>query len=349
MHLPAARASRSKLLGKLYSVMQTTESQLGGGEGVEGLYGSITRNGTQEVLDGLAAHACLCEDSILVDIGAGLGRPLLHAAVSHGVRQSFGIELDKVKCDKALAFGNRVLDALKRFQCDQQPELVLGNSPVVLCSPIEAVATLSPATHAYTFWEGVCSEARQALGALFASSKTLGAISMVQRTMRCDPVAEIEGYGFGPVKLVGTCKVAMSGSGRRFTAYTFVKEGWEPPCANPMWAASHKLSHEGRVLNSPPPAKTEAAEQEAPACLSPLLPARVDIEQKPNITSDKTRRGQEVPRRGAPKQATLTSAFRAVKQRGGDAKPTAPHGGSAADEAAKTRSGRLIKPRESGR
>ena len=47
---------------------------MGGGEGIEGLYGSITRSGMQKILDCLVASCCLTKDSHIVDVGAGLGR-----------------------------------------------------------------------------------------------------------------------------------------------------------------------------------------------------------------------------------------------------------------------------------
>jgi hypothetical protein len=50
------------------------QGRLGGGEGVQGIYGSITQQGMQRVLDCLH-HSCgLGPSSTLVDIGAGLGR-----------------------------------------------------------------------------------------------------------------------------------------------------------------------------------------------------------------------------------------------------------------------------------
>ena len=321
----AARALRGKALGRLYSAMQSAESKLGGGEGVEGLYGSITRTGTQEVLDCLALHACLCEDSVLVDIGAGLARPLLHAAVSHGVQHSFGIELDQVKCDKAFAFVERCLTAVRGGDTE-----VPGPSdvPRVLCAPVEGVATLTPATHAYTFWEGVCSEARCAVGALFAASETLGAISCIQRSIRQDPVEVLQSYGFGDVKLVATCSVAMSGSGRRFTAYTFVKEGWTPPCSCPGWISTvAPLSHESRIA-LPPKKETVAV---------PNGPPEVHVKVHCN--------GQDAAAKGNKKsgqQGLLTSSFRASKARSSKARDTI----KPEEETRQTRSrsGRLIAP-----
>ena len=50
------------------------QNKLGGGEGVEGIYGSITKKGMQKIWSKLQ-HACgFDHNSILVDVGAGLGR-----------------------------------------------------------------------------------------------------------------------------------------------------------------------------------------------------------------------------------------------------------------------------------
>jgi hypothetical protein len=73
--------------------------------------------------------------------------------------------------------------------------------------------TLDPATHAYTFWEGVPVKARMAFGQLFAKSSTLKSVAIVQRAVRkMTPEALMHGYGFGKLKLVATVKnVHMSG------------------------------------------------------------------------------------------------------------------------------------------
>lgn len=50
------------------------QNKLGGGEGVEGLYGSVTKGGMQKVIASLRDKCGLDASSRLVDIGAGLGR-----------------------------------------------------------------------------------------------------------------------------------------------------------------------------------------------------------------------------------------------------------------------------------
>lgn len=50
------------------------QNKLAGGEGTSGMYGSITQMGMQKVLDAFKLHCGLDEQSIFVDIGAGIGR-----------------------------------------------------------------------------------------------------------------------------------------------------------------------------------------------------------------------------------------------------------------------------------
>ena len=51
-----------------------SQNKLGGGEGIEGLYGTLACGGMQKVLDCMAANCGLQRTSRLVDVGAGIGR-----------------------------------------------------------------------------------------------------------------------------------------------------------------------------------------------------------------------------------------------------------------------------------
>ena len=70
---------------------EVPQSNLGGGEGLEGIYGTLTRHYMQLVLDALEAHCGLAACSSLIDVGSGLGRslsglcqPLTASATLHG-------------------------------------------------------------------------------------------------------------------------------------------------------------------------------------------------------------------------------------------------------------------------
>ncbi len=200
----------------LYAMMRAAENQLGGGEGVEGIYGSLTRGGMERVVDALKTHTAFSEHSTLIDIGSGLGRPLAHAAVDPGVRRGIGIELDPVKHSKAQAFIGR----LSRGMEAAGHAHALESIQLVNCG-VEQHSDLAGVTHAYAFWEGFNDADKKAVGRLVAATPSLRGMAVVQRAMRRDPAQEMRDLGFPDVQLLDAVRVSMSGSGRRFVAYVF--------------------------------------------------------------------------------------------------------------------------------
>lgn len=196
---------------------------MGGGEGLEGVYGSITAKGMRLVLDSFKDHAGLDAKSVFLDIGSGLGRPVLHAIIHSNVIQSYGIECDPVKLQKATHFMRSVIHELSPvFGQDMFPPSSLPN---LICSPIEKLPSLEGATHIYSAWEGFSVEAMEAVGKLFAASQTARAICIVQRSFRAlEPEEAMLHLGFGRLKLVLQAPVFMSGSRRQLVAYVFVRE-----------------------------------------------------------------------------------------------------------------------------
>ncbi|KXZ50220.1 hypothetical protein GPECTOR_17g857 [Gonium pectorale] len=278
------------------------QNKLGGGEGVEGLYGSITQQGMQKVLDCLQRNTGLDQRSVFIDIGAGLGRPMLHAMVAAGVTSAWGVELDRVKCNKAAAFCGHVMENLvaKGLMAPDVPV------PPVRCAPVEEVSTLDPATHAYSFWEGVPTEGKLAFGELFASSRSLRAVAVVQRAMRGEePAAVMRELGFGPVLLIASFPVKMSGSGRSFTAYVFSKIA--PAAANFLASAAGA----GTVA---------AASAAAPAA---VLPAAVE----PKHLDARQRQQEEGPEQDGPEQGAAPAAAAAAGPRRSGRPPSRPASG----------------------
>ncbi len=72
---------------------------------------------------------------------------------------------------------------------------------------------MDPCTHAYSFWEGVPYDGKMAFGRLFAGSRTLRSVAVVQRAMRGkqEPADVMEELGFGSLVLVDSFSVSMSG------------------------------------------------------------------------------------------------------------------------------------------
>lgn len=210
-------------ISQLYRMMNSIENNVGGGEGIEGLYGSITGANMERILQCMEKTTGLCgtNQSVLMDVGSGLCRPLLHAMATNRATSCVGVEVDSVKCLKAEAFCSQIQKRMRT------KEMMAGSdwNIDIVCTGIESLETLGPVTHVYTFWEGVPVDARAGLGRLFRESSTTTTISVVQRAIRCENPAEFldEAYGFGPLTLVDSFRVSMSGSGRSFMAYIFVK------------------------------------------------------------------------------------------------------------------------------
>lgn len=205
----------------LYSIMTSIENNIGGGEGIEGLYGSIRGADMQRILSCMAQVCGLDRESHLLDVGAGLGRPLLHALLTQGISKATGIEIDPIKCTKADAF---LRQTLQRFS--SKTSTTLDTLPRIICRPIQEVKSLDSLgiTHVYSFWEGIPGDARAQLGTLVASSPNIRGIAVVQRSMRNESPEDLmaNDYDFGPgLKLQASFPVSMSGSGRQFTAYIF--------------------------------------------------------------------------------------------------------------------------------
>lgn len=90
---------------RLYKLLNSVEARIGGDSGLLGMSGSVSGPHLSKIFGVMG----LDEDSHLLDIGAGLGRPILHALVEHGCRQVSGIEFDGMKFAKAQTVISRVL------------------------------------------------------------------------------------------------------------------------------------------------------------------------------------------------------------------------------------------------
>jgi hypothetical protein len=76
-------------------------------------------------------------------------RPLLHAAVSHRVGRSYGVELDALKCQKAGPFVRHVVSLLGADPAAGPPGTALSPSalPTIFCLPVEKVRTARAVGH----------------------------------------------------------------------------------------------------------------------------------------------------------------------------------------------------------
>ena len=196
----------------LYRIFTGAENKVAGGEGLVGIYGSLTGASMQRIFSTLKTDCGFNERSVFLDIGAGLGRPLLHAAYVEHVSEVMGIEFDSIKCMKADAFAEQVGRVLQERNLIHMPPVI----PTILCQSIEHVDTIEPATHVFSFWEGIPYDMRERVAMLCRESSTFRSIAVVQRSTP-NPT-EIMGNDF---VLIDSFPVTMSGSGSKFVAYVF--------------------------------------------------------------------------------------------------------------------------------
>ena len=197
-----------------YRRMRSIERSLAGGEGIVGMYGSLTPSSMQSILDEM--H--LTPQSVLLDVGAGLARPLVHAVVGFGLRRTIGWELDPVKCMKADAMMSRLVqDGIV------PPDAV----PDIKCRDAGARTGLPDGTtHVFAFWEGIDADVRAAVGRLWRACPTAKYVAIAQHAIRppTTPEEEMDDHlQFGPVTLLARVPVTQSGSGSGYTAYVFRK------------------------------------------------------------------------------------------------------------------------------
>lgn len=201
----------------LYRKISKHEKAVGGGEGTVGIYGTICRVDMTKIMDALQTSCGMDENSTFVDMGAGIGGPLLHSMLQVGCIGNFGIEIDPIKVQKAEVVIKRVIEDIR---CSMTP--LKGALPVVFKRDMTELNTLDPATHAYSFWEGIPEEGKRAFGALFTRSRTCKAVVVVQHAMRKVATEAMAEYGFSQLELMTEFVVRAKGSSQ-YRAYVFKK------------------------------------------------------------------------------------------------------------------------------
>jgi hypothetical protein len=148
----------------LYRIIQRATGKLGGnGDGRGGIYGEITEGSMAAVLSVLREFG-LGPDSAFLDIGSGLGKPNLHAAVDTGVRYSIGVEISSVRWH--LSLENLVAAAVGGSLPVDAPQRVMFQQ-----TNITAAKTLDPFTHVYMFDTGFPPHVSVQIAAAFNASR----------------------------------------------------------------------------------------------------------------------------------------------------------------------------------
>jgi hypothetical protein len=190
--------------------MRKVVKDLAGGEGIGGTYGTLREQDVSAIFKSMR----LSHDSILLDVGHGIGLPLMHAAATEDVSVTWGWECDSVKFHKSVTFCDRV-------------SAQFGLRPPVL-SPFDAgkATTLGPTTHVYACWQGWDSDDQRALAQLFNAStdaKCIVVVQSLQKQGQRDVVAFMEGLGFNDL-LPPSFHAKVKCTNTTLHAFTFFKK-----------------------------------------------------------------------------------------------------------------------------
>ncbi|CCG82509.1 protein of unknown function [Taphrina deformans PYCC 5710] len=196
----------------LYRRINKVERGIGGDAGVIGMSGSVARLDLDKILSVMA----LDSKSHFLDIGSGLGRPMLHA-LQFGAAQASGIEFDSIKHCKSQTVIDRVLPV------EQQIKTCVHHGDVLALGSLNDLGC--DISHIFSFWEGINIDAREAVGRLVAKnwqkSKTVTTVAFVQSHVEHLQSYMKELYFPAQLKLVDTFPITMIGSAAKFRAYIF--------------------------------------------------------------------------------------------------------------------------------
>jgi hypothetical protein len=213
---------------ELYKVIKHS-SQLGASYAGP-VFGELTSGSFQRICSFLKAEFGFGTDSNFLDLGAGLGKPCLHVLLDPGVQYSFGVEVHELRWVLSL---ENLKQALERLNC-----LHARITPVFFANAdVRDLQTLAPFSHIYMFDKGFPPDVHQAIAKAFNNSSSV-------RSLTCfhNENIIINEAGFH-VKLRGTVKTIMCGSGEQHTAYMYEPDGsaTAPQKAEPTFKEGFKL------------------------------------------------------------------------------------------------------------
>lgn len=225
---PNATAQQQAELRIIHSKLSSIGNMLPP-EGGIGLYGTLALASLQRVMRALHTCCGMGPQSVLLDVGSGVCRPLIHALAWPGVAAGVGLEVDAHKIVVArgtirlLADDRRITPSLA---ARLRNLLAVHEADVALPLPTAAAAAVARCTHVFSFWQGMPPDAQHAVGRMFCRAPGMRGIAVVQHGIRGDPVAFMRCLGFNcPLRCAIQFPVTASGSRSSYTAYVFCKGG----------------------------------------------------------------------------------------------------------------------------
>jgi hypothetical protein len=232
----------------LHNAIRLSEPDTGG-EGTGGVYGTLSPSDMHRALGYFHAACPFTETSVFLDLGSGIGKPLMYALpwFMHGIRRGtapcdtsmplhlYGVEFDPTKVQKSADF----LTSAKHELAKEGFHLSGCNQPKIICAGVEELDSIEPASHVFTAWQGFNDEDKTSVGRLFAKSTTAKGLMIVQYAVKKrDPrdtqsLARVlvDHYEFPPIlQIGGPVSVKMKGQAGISVHWFSKTESPHPTC-----------------------------------------------------------------------------------------------------------------------
>ena len=196
-------------------ILTKHENDIGGDGGCVGVSGSITPHGMHTIFHSMKSVLGDAPSIGFLDIGAGIGRPMVQSLLGYDVGAPTGIEIDAIKCEKSKEF---IARTLRNLLADTNVPM-----PSIHHRALEDVGELPPASCIYSFWEGMPPTTKKKLGTLVSHAPSIKCVAVVQKSMRSEDPATLMKtlYQFENLEFVTSFPVSMCGSRQKFVAYIF--------------------------------------------------------------------------------------------------------------------------------
>jgi hypothetical protein len=166
-----AQCSSKEDVDAAYAIIKTKIDITSGGDGY-GMTGNCTQGSMAHLLEFMQSKCDLDESAMFMDLGHGMGRPTIHAALLRPhIAAAFGTEFNPALYKQSM---------LALAECDSQIKSLQEKPRIFfLDANIKHFATLCPFTHVYAFQIGMPKDVIDHMFHLLARSKSVKCVVVV--------------------------------------------------------------------------------------------------------------------------------------------------------------------------
>jgi hypothetical protein len=214
-----------------YKAIRKQTGALGGNAAGGAIYGEITQNSFQRVVDYLKENCELSKASRFLDVGSGLGKPNIHVAIDPGVEVSYGVELEELRWHLSL---HNLKSVMKLDINKNKP-----HRTIFTAGDITAAKSFDPFSHVYSFDVGFPPDVMDHMARMFNRSSAQWLASFHA------PRKVIDMYRFN-VEHIGRVATSMAGSNEGHTCYFYRRKASPSAIEN----AKRRQTSEPPIVNA---------------------------------------------------------------------------------------------------